>query len=220
MSPILLRPIREQIEHDRVVRQLYARWRRRYAVAINPGQEEETSVRARGQILYPDVILNSTEGARRLHAVVEVETTESVNYLEAMSQWAPLARARGGFYLYVPAGLSDVALRLCDVNNIAVSEIWTYYAIGKQVRFSMSYRSKRAKQAAENLKNLKKSKTLKKAKTSKAAKKKTAKKKTAKKNPSTKARKSKASSRVVKKKAKARVNVKSVRSRAKSKRKK
>ena len=220
MSPILLRPIREQIEHDRVVRQLYARWRRRYVVAINPDREEEASVRVRGRILYPDVVLTNTEGVRRPHAVVEVETTESVNHLEAMSQWAPLAKARGAFYLYVPAGLSDVALRLCDSNGINVAEIWTYYAIGKQVRFSLSYRSKRAKQAAKNSKNLKKSRALKRAKTSKKAKKKIAKKKIAKKTSSAKARKSKASSRAVKKKAKARGSVKSVRSRVKSKRKK
>ena len=225
MSPILLRPIREQIEHDRVVRQLYARWRRRYVVAINPGREEEASVRVRGRILYPDVVLTNTEGVRRPHAVVEVETTESVNHLEAMSQWAPLAKARGAFYLYVPAGLSDVALRLCASNGINVAEIWTYYAIGKQVRFSLSYRSKRAKQAAKNSKNLKKSRSLKRAKTSKIAKKKIAKKKIAKKKiakktSSAKARKSKASSRAVKKKAKARGSVKSVRSRVKSKRKK
>ena len=215
MSPILLRPIREQIEHDRVVRQLYTRWRRRYTVAINPGREEEASVRVKGKILYPDVILTNREGGRRVHAVVEVETTESVNYLEAMAQWAPLAKVRGAFYLCVPAGFSDAALRFCDSNNIAVSEIWTYYAIGQQIRFSMSYRSKYATRIAK--KTLEKAKTLKKAKTSK---KKTSKKKIPKKTPSTKARNSKASKRSVKKKTKARGAVKSVRVRAKSKRKK
>ena len=211
MSPILLRPIREQIEHDRVVRQLYTRWRRRYVVAINPGREEEASVRARGKLLYPDVILTNREGGRRVHAVVEVETTESVNHLEAMAQWAPLAKVRGAFYLYVPAGFSDAALRFCDSNNIAVSEIWAYYAIGQQIRFSMTYRSKYA------ARSVKKTKTLKKAKTSK---KKTSKKKIAKKTPSKKALNSKASKRSVKKKTKARGAVKSVRARAKSKRKK
>ena len=217
MSPILLRPIREQIEHDRVVRQLYKRWRRRYAVAINPDREEEASVRAKGKILYPDVILTNREGGGggRLHAVVEVETTESVNYLEAMAQWAPLAKVRGAFYLYVPAGFSDAALRFCDSNNIAVSEIWTYYVIGQRIRFSMSYRSKYATRTAK--KTLEKPKTIKKAKTSK---KKTSKKKIAKKTPSTTARTSKARKRSVKKKTKARAAVKSVRVRAKSKLKK
>jgi len=220
VSPILLRPIREQIEHDRVVRQLYARWRRRYAVAINPGREEEASVRAKGKILYPDVILTNREGGRRLHAIVEVETTESVNYLEAMAQWALLAKVRGAFHLCVPAGFSDAALRFCDSNNIAVSEIWTYSAIGQQIRFSMAYRSKYATRSAKKI--LEKAKTLKKAKTSKkkTSKKKTSKKKIPKKTPSTKALNSKASKRSVKKKTKARGAVKSVRVRAKSKRKK
>ena len=87
MSPILLRPIREQIEHDRVIRQLQAKWKRRYEVAINTGQREDHSVRSSGKDIYPDVILTNVDGPRRLHAVIEVETAESVNHLEAMAQW-------------------------------------------------------------------------------------------------------------------------------------
>ena len=153
MSPILLRPIREQIEHDRVIRQLQARWRRRYEVAINTGQLEEASVRAAGKSVFPDVILTDVDGGRRLHAVIEVETAESVNHLEAMAQWGPFSKARSAFYLYVPAGFSDVALRLCQGSKINVTEIWTYYAIGDQVRFSMTYRSPRAKAALANAKS-------------------------------------------------------------------
>ncbi len=187
MSPILLRPIREQIEHDRVIRQLQARWKRRYEVAINTGQQEEHSARSSGQDVYPDVILTSVDGPRRLFAVVEVETAESVNHLEAMAQWAHFAKARSAFYLYVPAGLADVAGRLCQAARINVTEIWTYYAIGDQVRFSMSYRSPRAKRTA---------------KTTAAAKPKTAKKKakTAKKSASSGSKKAKAAA--AKKKAK------------------
>ena len=144
MSPILLRPIREQFEHDRVIRQLQPRLRRRFGVAINPGEEREASVWVGDQPRYPDLVLTNTTGGRRLHGVVEVETVQSVNRLEAMAQWAHLAKARGAFYLYVPAGMADVAGRLCADGRINVTEIWTYYAIGRQVRFSMAYRSPRA----------------------------------------------------------------------------
>ena len=43
---------------------------------------------------YPDLVLHSTERGRRLAGVVEVETAESVNNLEAMSQWAAFAKQR------------------------------------------------------------------------------------------------------------------------------
>ena len=149
VSPILLRPIREQFEHDRVIRQLQARWRRRFAVAINPGQEETASVRSVSRPVFPDLVLTSTDHGRRHHGVVEVETTESVNHLEAMAEWAHLAKVRGAFYLYVPAGAADVARRLCEDNRIAFTEIWTYYPVGPQVRFSMVHRSAAAVRAAK-----------------------------------------------------------------------
>ena len=149
MSPILLRPIREQFEHDRVIRQLQVRWRRRFEAAINLGRDEEAPVKVGKQMFYPDLVLTSTTSGRRLHGVVEVETAESVNHLEAMAEWKHFAQARGAFYLYVPAGFTDVAERLCQAGKINVTEVWAYYAIGSQVKFSMTYRSPRARQAAK-----------------------------------------------------------------------
>ncbi len=146
MSPILLRPIREQLEHDRVIRQLQVRWRRRFDVGINVGREETVSVRSGPRTCFPDLVLTRTAGGRRLHGVIEVETAESVNHLEAMSEWSHFAKAKGSFYLYVPAGFTEIALRLCQVAKVNVTEIWAYYAIDSQAKFSMSYRSPRAKQ--------------------------------------------------------------------------
>ena len=163
MSPILLRPIREQLEHDRVIRQLQTRWRRRFDVGINVGNDEEVSVRSADRTCYPDLVLTSTAGGSRLHGVVEVETAESVNHLEAMAEWSHFAKARGAFYLYVPAGFTDVALRLCETAHVNVTEIWAYYAIGTQAKFSMAYRSPRARQRAKAAKaSSKSSKTSKK----------------------------------------------------------
>ena len=148
MSPILLRPIREQFEHNRVIRLLQNRLRRRYAVAVNVGDEHEaTGVRSGSDLLYPDLVLTSITGARRLHGVVEVETAESVNNLEALAEWVQFARVRGAFYLYVPAGATDVAGGLCKEYGIAVTEIWSYHTVGDQMRFAMTYRSARAAKA-------------------------------------------------------------------------
>ena len=39
MSPILVRPVREQLEHDRVIRLLQVRLKRRHEVATNIGED-------------------------------------------------------------------------------------------------------------------------------------------------------------------------------------
>ena len=148
MSPILVRPIREQLEHDRVIRLLQLRLRRRFVVGINIGDEPEaTGVRSGTEEVYPDLVLTSAVGPRRLHGVVEVETAESVNRLEAMHEWVHFGKVRGAFYLYVPSGVTDVARRLCGQYGVSVSEIWSYHAVGEQIRFTMVHRSKRAASA-------------------------------------------------------------------------
>ena len=140
MSPILVRPVREQLEHDRVIRLLQAKNRRRFEAGINPGAEQNIPVGSGTSAVYPDVVLQSPERGHRLQAVVEVETGESVNHLEALAQWAHYGRMRVPFHLYVPAGMVDVARRLCEDNQIHVGEIWSYHAIGDQVRFTLVHR--------------------------------------------------------------------------------
>ena len=142
MSPILVRPVREQLEHDRVIRLLQAKNRRRFEVGINPGAELNVPVGTGPSALYPDLVLQSPERGHRVQAVVEVETGESVNHLEALAQWAHYGRLRVPFHLYVPAGMVDVARRLGEDNQIHVSEIWSYHAIGDQVRFTLVHRSR------------------------------------------------------------------------------
>ncbi|MBI3049649.1 MAG: hypothetical protein HYY76_15195, partial [Acidobacteria bacterium] len=81
---------------------------------------------------------------RKLLGVVEVETAESVNTLEAMSQWAAFGGQRVPFHLYVPAVSIDAAKRLCADLQIPVSELWAYHAVGDQMRFTLVQRSSRA----------------------------------------------------------------------------
>ncbi len=141
MSPILVRPVREQLEHDRVIRLLQVKLKRRHDVVMNIGEDQTVPVRI-GQVqIFPDLVLTSTERGHRLMGTVEVETAESVNHLEAMAQWAHLGRARAPFHLYVPAGSVDIARRLAAENQVNVAEIWSYHTIGDQTRFTMVHRA-------------------------------------------------------------------------------
>ena len=144
MSPILVRPVREQLEHDRIIRLLQAKFRRRYEAAINPGNEQNAAVGTGPTALYPDLVLMSPERGHKLQVVIEVETGESVNHLEALAQWAHYARTRAAFHLYVPAAMVDVARRLSEDNQIYVSEIWSYHIVGDQPRFTLVHRNREA----------------------------------------------------------------------------
>ncbi len=144
MSPILVRPVREQLEHDRVIRLLQAKSKRKFDVAINPGPEQNAPVGTGSTAQYPDLVLQSLERGRKIMAVIEVETGESVNHLEALAQWANLAKLRAAFHLYVPSGMVDVARRLCEDNQIRVSEVWSYHTIADDVRFTLVQRNRDA----------------------------------------------------------------------------
>ena len=139
--PILVRPVREQLEHDRVIRLLQAKYKRKFEVGMNLGMEQSAPVGVGASAIYPDLVLQSTERSRKLLGVVEVETGESVNHLEAMSQWVALSRLRAPFHLYVPANMIDVARRLCSDLQVQVAEVWTYHVVGDQIRFTLVQRA-------------------------------------------------------------------------------
>jgi hypothetical protein len=148
LSPILVRPVREQLEHDRVIRLLQADLaKKKVEVGINPGAEQNAAVGGGSRREFPDAVLYSTEKGKKLIAVVEVETAESVNHLEAMSQWAHLARLKVPFHLYVPTASVDVARRLSQDHAISVTEIWSYHQVGEQFRFTLIYPPPRGRSA-------------------------------------------------------------------------
>jgi hypothetical protein len=148
VSPILVRPVREQLEHDRIIRLLHAKFRRKYEAGMNPGVEQNSPVGTGPSALYPDLVLMSQDRGHRLQAVVEVETGESVNHLEALAQWTHYSKLRAAFHLYVPAGMVDVARRLCEDNQVHAAEIWSYHVVGDQPRFTLVHRSREAPAAA------------------------------------------------------------------------
>jgi hypothetical protein len=141
VSPILVRPVREQLEHDRIIRLLQVKLKRRGEVVANIGEDQSVPVKIGQMQIFPDLVLTSGDRGRKLVGTVEVETSESVNHLEARAQWAHLGRARAPFHLYVPAGSVEMARRLAMDNGVNVSEIWSFHTIGDQTRFTLVHRA-------------------------------------------------------------------------------
>src|SRR6185503_3027905 len=136
VSPILVRPVREQLEHDRIIRLLQAKYKRKFEVAINPGNEQAAGIGGPPP-WFPDLVL---QNGKRILGVVEVETAESVNNLEAMSEWKTFSQL-SALHLYAPHSMIDVARRLCEDMQIPVAEIWSYIVVGDQPRFTMVQRT-------------------------------------------------------------------------------
>ncbi|HKY21128.1 MAG TPA: hypothetical protein VJM31_07915 [Vicinamibacterales bacterium] len=141
MSPILVRPVREQLEHDRVIRLLQVKFRRRFDAGVNPAAEQNAPVGVGLSAVFPDVVLTTPDRSRKIQAVIEVETVESVNNLEALAEWVPYGRLRPPFHLYVPASMADVAKRLCTDFNVQVAEIHSYHWVGDEMRFLSVYKA-------------------------------------------------------------------------------
>jgi len=140
VSPILVRPVREQLEHDRVIRALQARFKRKFEAVVNMGADQTASIKTGRMVLFPDLVLNSTGRNPKPVGLVEVETAESVNHLEALAQWAHFAKVRLPFSLYVPAGSVDQTRRLMADHQIHVDELWSYHTVGSQIRFTLVHR--------------------------------------------------------------------------------
>jgi hypothetical protein len=140
VSPILTRPVREQLEHDRVIRQLQAKYKRKTDVIINPGNEQNQSVTVGELVVFPDVLVFA-EGTKRLLTTVEVETGESVNPIEARAEWGVYSKLKVPLHLYVPPACVEAAKRISDEYQIVVSELWTYTTSFDQVRFTLVSRS-------------------------------------------------------------------------------
>jgi hypothetical protein len=140
VSPILTRPVREQLEHDRVIRQLQAKYKRKTDVIINPGNEQNQSIAIGDLVVYPDLLVFA-EGTKRLLITVEVETGESVNPIEARAEWGNFSKLKVPMHLYVPPACVEAVKRICDEYQIIVSELWTYTTTFDQVRFTLVNKS-------------------------------------------------------------------------------
>jgi hypothetical protein len=123
VSPIYIRPAREQAEHDRLTLFLEAQHGKKLDVLINKGDTRDYALKVGTGTYFPDLILQESG---KLVGVIEIETGESTNNLEALAQWVHFGRAKVPFHLYVPVTMIDAARRFCEQNQVTVSEIWTY----------------------------------------------------------------------------------------------
>jgi hypothetical protein len=141
VSPILVRPVREQLEHDRIIRLLQTKFRRRFDAGINPGSEQNVPVSGGPTPTFPDVVLAAQDRGRKILTIIEVETVESVNNLEALAEWVTFGRLKPEFHLYVPTSMMEVAKRLCTDHSVLVAEIHSYHLVGDELRFVPVYRA-------------------------------------------------------------------------------
>lgn len=126
MSPIYIRPAREQAEHDRLTLFLEAKHGTTLDVLINKGDARDYALKIGTGTFFPDLILQESG---KLVGVIEIETGESTNNLEALAQWVHFGKAKAPFHLYVPVLMVDAARRFCEQNQVTVSEIWTYRSL-------------------------------------------------------------------------------------------
>jgi hypothetical protein len=87
------------------------------------------------------VVLITQDRGKKVAAIIEVETVESVNHLEALAEWVTFGRQRAPFHLYVPTQMIEVAKRLCTDHKVPVAEIHSYHAVGDEIRFVPVYRA-------------------------------------------------------------------------------
>ena len=133
MSPILVRPVREQLEHDRIIRLLQAKLKRKHEVAVNVGDEQTAGVKVGPGQMFPDLVLTSQDKGHRLEGLIEVETGESVNHLEAMKNkafffgTADYARKERPVGFSVNQGGQTPPAGSADLVNRFVSDLKTLY---------------------------------------------------------------------------------------------
>jgi hypothetical protein len=77
VSPILVRPVREQLEHDRVIRLLQVKLKKRQDVVTNIGNDQTVPVKIGQVLIYPDLVITAADRGKKLLGTVEVETAES-----------------------------------------------------------------------------------------------------------------------------------------------
>lgn len=117
------RTYQRQYIHDRVIQVAAENLRRtnNYRVYTNPGTEHNTSI---GN-LYPDLIL-TPPNSNNVQFIIEVETVDSVNANEALSQWKAYSNLGGTYYLLVPQESRILAENICRQYGIQVKfGTWT-----------------------------------------------------------------------------------------------
>ena len=121
---------KNQQEHDTLLEMISRRIKiPTWTLVTNPAAQENAGVpypTASGQALaYPDIVAYE-KFTRKLAAVGEVETADSVTAEEAKEEWALYAMLAPRFFLYVPAELEPEARDLLRRHRIRPEGLFLY----------------------------------------------------------------------------------------------
>jgi hypothetical protein len=84
-------------------------------VYINPGSQKNVWIGDN----YPDIVMTK-KGTMTPEFIIEVETSDSVNIVEATNQWKKYAtEIKASFYLLVPLSHKNIAIGLCKQVGIS-----------------------------------------------------------------------------------------------------
>src|SRR5687768_6879037 len=125
-----VRDEKNQQEHDTLLEMISRKIKiPTWTLATNPGSQENAGVAypaAAGQALaYPDIVAHE-KFTKKLAAVGEVETAESVTAEEAEAEWALYTSLAPRFFLYVPAELAPEAKALLRRFRIRPEGLFQY----------------------------------------------------------------------------------------------
>jgi hypothetical protein len=133
-----------QNEHDRVVRAWAQVLEKGLTggcrVSTNPGSDRSAQVGGMHEPRFPDVVVWRTEAGDgrdgTAELIAEVETSDTLTEGEVISEWSGYARVPAPFYLVVPEGLENKAIRLLRKTPVRVSQLWSYRIEGHEIMFT------------------------------------------------------------------------------------
>ena len=123
-----------QASHDKAVKDIatspryLTKWGK---VVTNPGNTKNQSVN--GQ--YPDIVVLWLYVIDNVKEIGEVETNDSVNETEALSQWLEYGKLGVPFDLFVPSETYTNAHELVKKYEIKLREIVPYSYEGGRIKF-------------------------------------------------------------------------------------
>jgi hypothetical protein len=125
-----VRDEKNQQEHDTLLEMISRKIKiPTWTLATNPGQQQNAGVpypTAAGRALaYPDIVAHE-KFTKKLAAVGEVETAESVTAEEAEAEWTLFSQLAPRFFLYVPAEMAPEAKDLLRRRRIRPEGLFLY----------------------------------------------------------------------------------------------
>jgi len=130
-----IRNYTSQSIHDKVIQVAATQLNKsNHDVFINPGSLHNVWIGDN----YPDIVMTK-KGTMVAEFIIEVETPDTVNIIEATNQWKKYAlEIKASFYLLVPLSHKNLAISLCKQVGIS-ARFGTYQSDGFGNIISINY---------------------------------------------------------------------------------